>query len=110
MQGNNVDAKDIKLLRWDNTTKKWTTLETKVMENEGSITYFEATTNALSPLAISAVAAPPGGPVAGGPAATPPMTGGTPGATPPMPKGTPGFEALIAALAICALYMLRRKI
>ncbi|HWR26372.1 MAG TPA: cytochrome c peroxidase [candidate division Zixibacteria bacterium] len=108
MQSNNVDAKDVKLLRWDSASKKWITLETKVKEKDSSVTYFEGTTNALSPLAISAVASPPGGPVAGGQSViveTPLASG-----TPDMPKGTPGFEVLIAALAICALYMLRRKI
>ncbi len=110
MQGNNVDAKDIKLLRWDSATKKWTTLETKVKEKDGSVTYFEATTNALSPLAISAVVTPPAGHVVGGPAATPPMPGGTPGAIAPRPKGTPGFEIAAAIAAISALYVLGRKI
>ncbi len=111
MQGNNVDAKDIKLLRWDSATKKWTTLETKVKEKDGSVTYFEATTNALSPLAICAEAAPPEGPVAAVPSvSTPPMPGETPGkATPPQPKGTPGFEIVLATAALCVLYILRRR-
>ncbi len=93
MQGNNVDAKDSKLLRW------------------GSVTFFEGTTNALSPLAISAVVTPPEGPVAEAPpAVTQPMPGGTPGkATPPMPKGTPGFEIATTIAVLSALYALWRK-
>ncbi|HWR26371.1 MAG TPA: PGF-pre-PGF domain-containing protein, partial [candidate division Zixibacteria bacterium] len=112
MQSNNVDASDVKLLRWDSTTKKWTTLETEVKEKDGSVTYFEGTTNALSPLAISAVAAAPGGPVAGAPpAATQPAPGEPPGKpAPPQPKGTPGFEIAGVIAAISLLYVLGRKI
>ncbi len=108
MQDNNVDARDIKLLRWDSTSKKWMTLKTEVKEKDGTDTFFEATTNSLSPLAISAVVTPPGGPVAGAPpAATPPGQGEIPSA--PKPKGTPGFEGVITIAAISALYIWRKR-
>ncbi len=112
MQSNNVDPKDIKMLKWDSTSKRWMTLKTEVKEKVGTVTFFEATANSLSPLAISAVTTPPGGPVAGGPpAATPPAPGETPGKpTAPKPKGTPGFEIAAAIAAISALYVVCRKI
>ncbi len=110
MQGHNVDARDIKLLRWDSTSKKWMTLKTEVKEKDGTNTYFEATTNSLSPLAISAVVTPPGGPVAGAPpAATPPGQGEIPSDTAPKPKGTPGFEGVITIAALSALYIWRKR-
>ncbi len=111
MQSNNVDARDIKMLRWDSTSKRWDPLKTEVKEKVGTVTYFEAETNRLSPLAISAVTTPPGGPIAGGPGETPPAPGGTTGKpTAPKPKGTPGFEIAAAIAAISALYVLGRKI
>ncbi len=105
MQSNNVDPKDIKLLRWDSTSKRWDTLKTEVKEKVDTVTYFEAETNRLSPLAISAAVSAPGGPVAGGPGATP----GIPGKTSTKPKSTPGFEIAAAIAALSALHMLWRK-
>ncbi len=109
MQSNNVDPKDIKLLRWDITSKRWDPLKTEVKEKVGTVTYFEAETKAFSPLAIYAVATMPGGPIAGGPEVPPPIKGETLG-KPPMPKGTPGFEIAAAIGAISLLYVLGRKI
>ncbi len=74
------------------------TLKTEVKEKVGTVTFFEATANSLSPLAISAVT-------------TPPEPENPPATAPKAPKGkAPGFEVAGAIAALCALYLLCRKI
>ncbi len=105
IQDNKVNAKDIKLLRWNGA--KWDTLETWVKEKDDTNTFFEANTNSLSPLAISAVVVQPEGPAAEAQhAATQPEPGETPVAT--KPKGASGFEIVAAIAALCALYFWRK--
>ncbi len=47
---NSLKDSDIKMVRWDGS--KWNTLETAVLKNDGTYTYFAAKTNAFSPFAV----------------------------------------------------------
>ncbi len=50
IDSNSLDANDINMVRWDGT--KWTQLETRVVDKDGTNTYFETSTDGFSHFAI----------------------------------------------------------
>ncbi len=95
---------DVRMVRWDG--KQWIKLETVEKGSDSTYTYYEAGTNAFSPLAITGlekeVEVMPSIPLAI-PQATPVST------AIPLEKGVPGFEIILAAAAFLAVYVIRRK-
>ncbi len=53
INGNSIDSRSIRMTRWDKDTKKWDMLVTSEIMKDSRYTYFDAQTNALSPLAIT---------------------------------------------------------
>ncbi|HWR26517.1 MAG TPA: PGF-pre-PGF domain-containing protein, partial [candidate division Zixibacteria bacterium] len=56
LENNNVDASEIKLVRWNGIS--WITLDTSIKSKESADTFFEATTDSFSPVAITALIEP----------------------------------------------------
>lgn len=105
--GSNIQKETIKLLRWSVSDKDWKALDTTVLTKDDTYTYFEAQSAGLSSFAISAVKegqVPADTSVQGTATSTPAIsTASTPG------KPTPGFGMLVTALAVSAIYLLRRR-
>ena len=53
MSSNNIPVDNIKMVRWDNNTKKWNELLTSMISKDGTYTYFESQTPGFSSFAIS---------------------------------------------------------
>jgi hypothetical protein len=56
LESNNIEPREIKMLRWDGI--EWIHLDTTVREKESGVTCFEATSDTFSPLAITGLVEP----------------------------------------------------
>ncbi len=110
LTSNNFAGGDVKLVKWDGS--QWVQLETSEKTKDASFTYFEAKSDSLSSFAIAGlkgVTVPTATP-ATGVTETPKPTGTATAAPTPAPtEKVPGFELVLAAAALCAIYLFGRK-
>ncbi len=110
MQGKSLAGSDMKMFRWNGS--KWVQLETRETGKDSTHTSFEATTDALSNLAITGLKGEAAAPTSGAP--------GVPGVTatavkpettaPPVSaQKAAGFEIVPAIAALWMFYMIRRR-
>jgi hypothetical protein len=109
---NSLAGSDIKMVKWDGS--QWVQLETTEKTKDDTYTYYEAKTNTFGMFAITGLkggAVVPPATLAAGLTETPVKPTGTATAAPtPAPtEKAPGFELVLAAAALCAIYLSGRK-
>ncbi|MGB8216784.1 MAG: PGF-pre-PGF domain-containing protein, partial [Candidatus Methanoperedens sp.] len=97
----------VKLLHWDGS--KWNQLDTAQTTQDGTYTYYEAKTTALSPFAISGITGAAAGTTATAVVTATQATATGTGTPAPTATKTPGFEFVLTVGILSVAYLLGRK-